>query len=103
MKDESLFAMAGIWDSWKDEGGGIIHSFSIITTAPNELMRGIHERMPVILERKDEKTWLQEMDPDVLIKLLKPFPPELMKAYPVSTRVNSPANDVPEVMTQVEF
>jgi putative SOS response-associated peptidase YedK len=103
MKDESLFAMAGIWDSWKDEGGGIIHSFSIITTAPNELMRGIHDRMPVILERKDEKTWLQENDQDVLNKLLKPFSSEMMKAYPVSTLVNSPANDVPEVMTRVEF
>lgn len=103
MKDEGLFAMAGIWDSWKDEEGEIIHSFSIITTTPNGLMQGIHDRMPVILERKDEKTWLQEKDPDVLIKLLKPFPPELMKAYPVSTLVNSPANDIPEVMAPVEF
>lgn len=103
MKDEGLFSMAGIWDSWKDEEGEIIHSFSIITTTPNGLMQGIHDRMPVILERKDEKTWLQEKDPDVLIKLLKPFPPELMKAYPVSTLVNSPANDIPEVMAPVEF
>jgi putative SOS response-associated peptidase YedK len=101
MKDEGLFAMAGIWDSWKDEGGEIIHSFSIITTTPNELMRDIHDRMPVILELKDEKTWLQENDQDVLIRLLRPFPHELMKAYPVSTLVNSPANDVPEVMAAV--
>jgi putative SOS response-associated peptidase YedK len=101
MKDEGLFAMAGIWDSWKDEEDAIVHSFSIITTAPNELMRDIHDRMPVILELKDEKTWLLENDQDVLIGLLRPFPHELMKAYPVSALVNSPANDVPEVMAPV--
>jgi putative SOS response-associated peptidase YedK len=101
MKDRSLFAMAGIWDSWKDKEGEIIHSFSIITTTPNDLMRDIHDRMPVILDRKDEKTWLHENDQDVLIQLLKPFPAELMKAHPVSTLVNSPANDTAEVMIPV--
>ena len=57
-------------------------------------MRGIHDRMPVIIQPKDETAWL---DPaaksDHVMPLLAPYPSELMEAYPVSTLVNSPAND----------
>jgi len=55
MEDDSLFAMAGIWDTWKNEAGEMINSFAIITTSPNELMGNIHARMPVILSKNDEK------------------------------------------------
>lgn len=103
MYDDSLFAMAGLWDSWKDEGGELINSFTIITTSPNKLMENIHQRMPVILEKKDEKTWINEDDTNVLQSLLKPFPAGHMTAYPISKLVNSPANDSPEIMNPVEY
>jgi putative SOS response-associated peptidase YedK len=57
-------------------------------------MRGIHDRMPVIIQRKDESTWLDPMlKSDRVMPLLAPYPTEMMEAYPVSTLVNSPAND----------
>lgn len=103
MKDNGLFAMAGIWDSWKDETGLVINSFAIITTSPNRLMENIHTRMPVILSSNDEKTWLSNDDSAVLQSLLKPFPEDEMTAFPVSSLVNSPANDTSEVIKPVEY
>lgn len=103
MQDQGLFAMAGIWDSWKDETGLVINSFAIITTSPNKLMENIHTRMPVILSSGDEKTWLSNDDSTVLQSLLKPFPDEEMTAFPVSNLVNSPANDTSDVIKPVEY
>lgn len=93
MSDDLLFAMAGIWDTWKDGEGNTIDSFSIITTEPNDLMKGIHNRMPVILSRDSEKNWLASNDPDFLRSLLAPYSGSEMVAYPVSTLVNYPGND----------
>jgi putative SOS response-associated peptidase YedK len=102
-RDSRLFAMAGLWDTWKNADGSTISSFTIITTTPNKLMENIHTRMPVILERKDEKTWLTNDDTDFLQSLLKPYPELEMTAFPVSKLVNSPANDLPDVMNPVEY
>jgi len=102
-RDNGLFAMAGIWDSWKNEEGNLINSFAIITTTPNKLMENIHTRMPVILDRKDEKSWLISDNLVLLKSLLKPYPDEEMTAFPVSKLVNSPANDSPEVLNPVEY
>lgn len=103
MQDDSLFAMAGIWDTWKNEDGEFIQSFSIITTSPNELMENIHKRMPVILDKNDEKLWLTNDDPELLLPLLKPFPAKEMTAYAVSKLVNSPLNDSPNVLKPTEY
>ncbi|MCX6234640.1 MAG: SOS response-associated peptidase [Bacteroidetes bacterium] len=100
-KDHGLFAMAGIWDSWKDTEGRIINSFAIITTAANVIMKPIHERMPVILLPEHEKEWLYRQDNYALQQLLKPYPSRLMEAYQVSKLVNSPLNDSPEVIIGV--
>lgn len=103
MNDESLFAMAGLWDSWKDENGETIDSFTILTTTPNKLMAEIHSRMPVILPREHEKTWLGDSSPEELEKLLVSYPESEMTAYPVSKLVNSPANDKPEILERVNY
>lgn len=103
LENEPLFAMAGIWDSWKDTDGNSIYSFSILTTEANELMQNIHHRMPVILSRPDEKLWLNENDPEELLSLFAPFPSEKMTAHPVSKLVNSPINDKPEILEPVEY
>ena len=99
--DNSLFAMAGIWDTWKSPEGTFIQSFSIITTNANELMQGIHNRMPVILKPEDERVWLKEADTDKLQDLLKPYPSDEMYAYEVSNLVNNPRNDSPEILMAV--
>ena len=102
MNDGSPFAMAGIWDSWKDESGEIIDSFAIITTEQNEVMKNIHNRMPVILKPGNEREWLEEQNPETLKALLKPIDSEFLTAYKVSKLVNSPANDRPEVAMELK-
>lgn len=89
------FAFAGLWDVWKNPGGDPIQSCTIITTAPNELMATIHNRMPAILRPGAYEDWLnpQLRDTDVLTHWLTPYPAELMQARPVSKLVNNPKND----------
>jgi putative SOS response-associated peptidase YedK len=102
LKDQQPFAMAGIWETWKNTEGRLIHSFSIITTAANELMKAIHDRMPVILTPENEETWLKSNDPREIRELLHPFEPEKMQAYEVSKLVNSPRNDDPALVLPVD-
>jgi putative SOS response-associated peptidase YedK len=97
MKNEEAFAMAGIWDQWTSPEGENIHSFSILTTSSNELMSGIHDRMPVILNKADEQHWLSPLSDDELLSFLKPYPSEKMKTYKISKLVNSPKNDTVEI------
>ena len=92
------FAFAGLWEHWEKGEGEPIESCTILTTEANELMRPIHERMPVILDSKNYEQWL---DPEtkkieLLQSFLQPYPSEEMTAYPVSTKVNSAKNDRPE-------
>jgi putative SOS response-associated peptidase YedK len=100
MKDRKPFAFAGLWDSWNSPDGSLVKSCTIITTEPNELTGIIHNRMPVILHPRDYAKWLDPspQTPDQLKPLIKPFPADLMDAYPVSTLVNTPANDRPELV-----
>ena len=97
-KDGSAFAMAGIWDKWINQESEEIHSFAILTTVPNSLMEKIHNRMPVILDREMEKRWIENISQEELVDMLKPCDPFTFFAFPVSTLVNSPQNDLPEVM-----
>lgn len=95
MKDESPFMFAGLFSIWTSEKGEKLPTFTIITTTPNTLMEGIHNRMPVILQEKDFERWLDReyRTTSELKELLKTHPPEEMVAYPVSRAVNSPSND----------
>jgi len=103
LKTKELFGFAGLWDTWRSPRGEIINSCSIITTAPNELMAGIHDRMPVILTREAEQAWLDRkvVDKSFLKSLLVPYPADLMMAYEVSSMVNSPKNNGPECLEPV--
>lgn len=100
MKDRKPFAFAGLWDSWNNPDGSQVKSCTIITTSPNELISILHNRMPAILHPRDYAKWLDPspQTPDQLKPLIKPFPAEMMNAYPVSTLVNAPANDTPELV-----
>jgi putative SOS response-associated peptidase YedK len=96
MKDGSPFAFAGLWDAWAAPDGSALETCAIVTTAPNEVVAPIHDRMPAILERKDYGRWLSR-DALVaeLLTLLRPYPAGAMKAYPVGLDVNTPRNDGP--------
>jgi len=97
MADDSIFAFAGIWGSWRNPEGKAIETCSIITTTPNALLIDIHDRMPVILPDDAYGLWL---DPgfqkvDAICDLLKPFDPALMRRFEVSSRVSLVKNDDP--------
>ena len=96
IQDRPIFAFAGIFDVWKDPEGNSLHTVSILTTSPNELMQDIHDRMPVILTREAEAFWLDQdiQERSALEPLLTPYPAEQMQAYPVSMVVNNARNDV---------
>jgi putative SOS response-associated peptidase YedK len=103
MRDRKPFVFAGLWDAWESPDGSSIKTCTIITTEPNELMKPIHNRMPVILHTRDYAKWLDAspQTPDSLLPLIKPFPADDMAAYPVSTLVNKPSNDKPELVVPV--
>jgi putative SOS response-associated peptidase YedK len=102
LKEEELFAFAGLYDVWRDAEGNELSSYTIITTTPNDLVAPIHNRMPVILQQEDEQAWLdKEADSARLLALLVAYPADKMQAYPVSRAVNSPANEGAELLQSV--
>jgi putative SOS response-associated peptidase YedK len=103
MKDDSVFAFAGIWDHWKSPAGETLESCSILTTTPNALLSDVHDRMPVILPRRHYTAWLTvpAFEADRLRELLVPFDVTLMKRYPVGSLVNKPQNDTPACAMEV--
>ncbi|MFB6116930.1 SOS response-associated peptidase [Halosegnis sp.] len=112
--DEAPFAMAGLWERRRPEttqtgldafAGDAntkvesepVETFTIVTTKANEFQSAYHDRMPVVLTSETERRWLESPDPE----LLSPYEGAL-RAYPVSTRVNSPANDDPGVVEPLD-
>jgi putative SOS response-associated peptidase YedK len=78
-------------------------TFAIITTEANHLVAQVHDRMPVILHPEDEATWLNpEATPAQAQACLKPFPTHLLHIAAVSSKVNSPANNSPELLQRVD-
>jgi putative SOS response-associated peptidase YedK len=101
MKDGSPLGLAAIWENWRRPGSEEwVRNFAIITTAANELVSAIHDRMPVILHPDDYDRWLDNAEPDPR-DLLVPYPAEPMTMWPISARVNSPANDDSDLLTPV--
>ncbi|MFC0469122.1 SOS response-associated peptidase [Halalkalibacter kiskunsagensis] len=100
--NDGIFTFAGLWDRWKS-GDDEIVSCTIITTEPNKLMSDIHDRMPVILGEESRKVWLDPgvEDKYIVKDLLKPYPVEEMRAYEVSTMVNSPRNETEECIRSI--
>jgi putative SOS response-associated peptidase YedK len=103
LKSENTFSFAGLWDVWADkETGEVLHTFSIITTEANDLVKPIHDRMPVILSPEAEELWLDDHETqEELLSLLRPYEAGKMKAYTVSPLVNSPLKNVPEVINSL--
>lgn len=99
--DRGILSVAGVWERFTAVGESTpLHTFSIVTTRANRLMSDVHDRMPVILGKSDIPLWLDPdvNDPECLRPLLEPCPPDWLSAYEVSTAVNAPANNSPEVL-----
>jgi putative SOS response-associated peptidase YedK len=97
------FAFAGLWQYETDAQGNKVPHSVIITTTPNELVENVHDRMPVILTPQSEKDWLYpDISADEAISMLVPYPTIRMVSYPISTLVNSPANDHPDILIPAE-
>ncbi|MFW5691366.1 MAG: SOS response-associated peptidase [Chloroflexota bacterium] len=104
LKEQPVFAFAGLWESWDNPEGETLRTFTIITSDPNDLVKPLHNRMPVILRRDDYDMWLSpdDLPPDALTPLLRPYDADSMDAYPVSTQVNSPRNDAPDLIEPLD-
>ena len=83
-----------MWECWRGKEGGAVESCTLLTTEPNELLRQVHNRMPVILEREGHDLWLDHsVGSAELGPLLRSYPAEGMMLHPVGRRVNDPRND----------
>ncbi len=103
-KDKKYLSLAGIWDTWIDKSSGEeINSFAIITTVANEITKKIgHTRSPVIIPSGREQKWLNNSLPLVeVLKYLKPYPGELLEAFPVSVKIKNPKNKAREVLVPI--
>ena len=109
-RDGTVLALAGLWEAWRDKEAGDgddadwLRTCSIITTRPNKLLASLHDRMPVVLPPEAWDTWLDRnnTDADELAALLKPASEELLELFPVSTAVNSVANNGEELVLPLE-
>ena len=103
LKSREPFTLAGLWDTWRDPKGDIVTSCTIITTLANDLLSPVDDRMPVILPRDIESFWLDLHIQDLvtLSDVLTPYPSAAMEAHEVTSLVNSPSNNGPEVLVPV--
>ncbi|MCA9420456.1 MAG: SOS response-associated peptidase, partial [Nitrospira sp.] len=103
LKDGRPFAFAGLWERWEKQEPAL-KTCALITTGPNTLMEPIHNRMPVILPESAYGSWLDLslQNPIYLTGLLQPYAAEGMEAYPVSSVVNNPQNDLPQCIHLLE-
>ncbi len=102
LKKEALITLAGLTAQWYDDHGNELQTFTIITTAANSLASEVHDRMPVILTKKDEDIWLDPLTPlPVAEQLLKPFDPDRMESFPVSSDVGNPRNNTSSLINSL--
>ncbi|OEH85580.1 hypothetical protein BHU72_01920 [Desulfuribacillus stibiiarsenatis] len=103
LKETDVFSFAGIWETWLNQNNQPINTFSIITSEANEIVKPVHDRMPVILTPEQENDWLHQLniDKDYLKSFLKPYDSNKMDIYHVSALVNSPKNNIKELLNRI--
>lgn len=101
LKNGDLMLMAGIWDVWYDNNYAV-KSYSIITAPPNKEISNVHDRMPVVLHRKeDQQRWLEEQPLDGVLAILKTPDDGIFDMYRVSEKVNSVKNNSPDLHQKI--
>jgi len=99
LKDQEIFSIAGLWESWSTPSGELIRSFTLITIPANDFMSTIHNRMPAILRPDQEQEWINpNRSVEEAMQLLLPYPDDLMEAYTVSEKVNKVQNNDASLM-----
>ena len=95
MRDRRPFAFAGLWERWEAPGSEIIETCTILTTDANDVLKPLHDRMPVILPPSEYALWIDPgiSDGERLLPLLRSFPTQEMEAFPVGIAVNNPKMD----------
>jgi putative SOS response-associated peptidase YedK len=103
MKDDSMFAYAGLYENWKSHDGENVQSYTIVTSRPNLVASEIHNRMPVIVRREDEAAWIAEgpLSDEDLKRILQPYPPQEMESHRVPPDVNNPRNEGEDLILPV--
>ena len=96
LEEKQPFAIAGIWEIWHSPEGSEIWSAAIITCDANEILKPVHERMPVILDKEMMFDWLEDRSEPELVDMMRSYPSEKMRSHQVGKAVNSPFNDIPE-------
>jgi putative SOS response-associated peptidase YedK len=98
-RDGSLFSFAGLWEAWHASRGELVETCTILTTEANELMRPLHDRMPLILGTEAERFWLDpHAGTDALHTLFVPYPSERMEAFTVGRWVSDPKHEGPRCL-----
>ena len=102
-RDDRPFAFAGLWEAWEGPQPSRLETCTLLTTEANDLIRPIHDRMPVILPPDGYPSWLDPaiQDPRQLMPLLVPCPSGQLEAYPVGGFVNSPSHDAPRCVERI--
>ena len=105
LKNNAIFGFAGLWTVMQRTDGSKLYSCTIITTEANTLMQDIHDRMPVILSEEQAKQWLDPKlrDTEALKKLLGQYDPSKMGLHQVSSRVNKPENNDPDLIKPIDI
>lgn len=94
LQDGKPFTIGGLWESWRSAEGDLLLSCTLVTTSANELLRPVHERMPVIIPPQERRAWLDARTPiEQAQALCRPYPAPQMRYYAVSNHVNSPFNE----------
>src|SRR5262249_27290302 len=98
------FAFAGLWERWHRDDGNVLETCSIVTTESNELTKPLHDRMPVILEKRDFARWLDPANTDAknLMPLIRRLPDDALELYRVTPKVNSPRFDDPSCVELID-
>jgi len=99
-----LFALAGLFESWKSPEGESIESCTLLTTAANPVLSALHDRMPIIVDPEHYPPWLDPdlQDPDSILSLTRSSISERLSFHPVDFRVNNPRNDDPACIEPTE-
>ena len=98
------FGFAGLWNRRQTLSGQTLETFTILTTTANRLIAPLHDRMPIILGRRDRRFWLDSPSgPGILADLLEPFPAEKMETFAVSNCVNDPRHERPECLERISI
>lgn len=102
LKDKGVYSLAGLWETWKNEQGEKVFSFTILTQPATPSMEFLHHRMPVILPREMELDWLDpDLDPEDFLHNLPPFGTDQLEVYRVSQEVNNVRNNRRELIAPV--